>query len=729
MKKWKMVLANVLSVLKLESLPQKEGKLSLSKEQKEELIEALNGDQTLFDNFEKMANAEFEQVAKLESERDETKAKLQALLKENGIDEAPKADDAKGEDSNKGGNSATPKAEGSVDEVIAQLQARLEEQQSQIEALTNLPEADNPLTIKNTNGAMKLTHSATHLFASNKSYDALENRPWNQRLKAATTPGADPNLFSASTNWDAANIARVNQDFEDYWRQDRQEVLDIMQDYRGIPSNWEVITGVDDRIGYVGILTQEITQGRKKNWLPKNKQKFIPLEGKVYPVHIDIQFEGYELQQIETSWMNRFNKEGSQPNKMSFVRMLWEHLLKQARKEDDQVIVKGVYLPDVDRTEPQSFIFRSNGFLKLVADNMYKTFNPFKNMGTPTPENIVDYVKGMCEKLPEEKRTMPGLDYGMSPTHLRWYVEKKKLLEGTYPTYKEGDMSIDGFPNIQLKKVDYLEGTNFHYITPDDNIKILENVPREKALLTIEYLKRQIFILGDYKMGAHVDVFGMQWEAGTPVDYNNQIFWCNDVELLTDVKVPIPADDTTPSAQYHNVLITSANTGATAITNIDDTEAGKYYYLYGGSDTNASTIANSGNFDLAAAITLDSNTMIKLYKRPKDSKFVEIYRNEDLSAGDFAVIAPDATTIDASASPGITKFVTSTNTQATAITDIENAEEGITYRIEGGSDNPNATTIAKSGKFSRLSAAITLTTGVWVDVIYQDGKFIEVNRS
>lgn len=726
MKNWTKVKALVLSLLGMETLPQNEGKLSLKKEQKEELIEAL-GDPALFDNFEKAANQEFEQVAKLESERDETKSKLQALLKENGIDEAPKAgeNDAKGEDSNKGGNSAAPKADKTTDQIIAELQAKYEKQQQEIEALTNLPEVDKPELISNPRGKMKLEYSATHLFASTRSYDAFEGRPWNQRLKEMATlaPGATPTI--GATDWtDAANIDRVNSDFQNYWREYRDEIIDIMKDYRGIPSNWEVISGVDDEIGYVGILTSEITQGRKKNWVPKNKQKLIPLKGKVYPVEIDIEFMGYELQQIETSWMNRFNKEGSSPFKTSFMMELVKHLMTQARKEDDQVIVKGVYFPDVDRTEPQSFIFRSNGFLKLVVDNMYKTFNPFKNLGTPTPANIVDYVKAMCEKLPEEKRTMPGLDYGMSPTHLRWYIEKKKLLEGTYPTYKEGSTAVDGFANIQLKKVDYLEGTNFHYITTDDNIKILENFPKEKSLLKLETLKRKVFMYGDYKMGAHVDVFGMQWEAGTPVDFNNQIFWCNDVELLTDVKVPVPADDVTPSAQYHNVLITSANTGATAITNIDDTENGKYYYLFGGSDTNASTIANSGNFDLTGAITLDSKAMIKLYKRPSDGKFVEIYRDEDIRAEEFTILAPDATTADADNG---TRFITSANTGATAFTDITNAVEGATYRLEGGSST-NATTIAKSGKFSRLSAAITLNAGVYVEVLYQGGVFIETNR-
>lgn len=730
MKNWQQIKAIFLTMFGLKALPQKDGKLNLTEEQAQELKDAL-GDPKLFDNFQKLANAELA----LEKDKNETKAQLKALLKEAGIESSsagePNAElelettQASSQSGSKKGDTPKKTPDAEITGMIADLRAKLKEQQEQIQALSEKPEEDAGELIKGT-GKMDIRMSDTHLFASGKSYDAFEGRPWNQRLKelANLEPGQKPTL--GATDWtDSHNIDRVNQDFQNYWREYRDEIIDVMQDYRGIPSNWEVISGVDDEIGYVGLITQEITQGRKKNWLPKNKQKFVPLTGKVYPVQIDIEFQGYELQKIETSWMNRFNKEGSSPFKTSFMMMLVKELMKQARSEDNQVIVKGVYFPDVDRTEPQNFIFRSNGFLKIVNDQMYKTFLPFKNLGTPTPENIVDYVKSMCELLPEEKRNMPGLDYGMSPTHVRWYIEKKKLLEGTYTNYVEGDMSIDGFPNVQIKKIDYLDGTNFHYITPDDNIKILENLPREKALLRLEYSKRQVFMYGDYKLGTHVDVFGLQWEAGKPVDYNNQIFWCNDVELLTDVKVPIDADVVTPSAEYHNVLVTSANTQATAITDITNAENGKYYYLYGGSDANASTIASgAANFDLTANITLNSKTMIKLYKRPSDGKFTEIYRQTNLKDEPYVILAPNATTADADLG---NHFVTSENTQATAITDITNAVEGTVYRLEGGSST-NATTIAKNGKFSRLSAAITLNNGVYVDVLYQGGKFIELTR-
>ena len=72
-------------------------------------------------------------------------------------------------------------------------------------------------------------------------------------------------------------------------------------------------------------------------------------------------------------------------------------------------------------------------------------------------------------------------------------------------------------------------------------------------------------------------------------------------------------------------FITVANSGATAITTLTNAVTGKVYTIYGGSSTNATTIANSGNFVLTAAMTLSAGTWISLQKAA-DAKFYEINR-------------------------------------------------------------------------------------------------------
>ena len=61
------------------------------------------------------------------------------------------------------------------------------------------------------------------------------------------------------------------------------------------------------------------------------------------------------------------------------------------------------------------------------------------------------------------------------------------------------------------------------------------------------------------------------------------------------------ADDTTPTVQGVSILYLPANTGATAITQLDDGAADQIVVLVCTSDTNSPTIANSGNFELSAA--------------------------------------------------------------------------------------------------------------------------------
>ncbi len=89
----------------------------------------------------------------------------------------------------------------------------------------------------------------------------------------------------------------------------------------------------------------------------------------------------------------------------------------------------------------------------------------------------------------------------------------------------------------------------------------------------------------------------------------------------------IAADDTTPDVAGGTHFITSANTGATAITDLDNPVVGKTYTLIGGSATNSSTIADSGNFKLSAAMTLGLDDTITLYCKA-DNTYLEIARSD-----------------------------------------------------------------------------------------------------
>ena len=99
-----------------------------------------------------------------------------------------------------------------------------------------------------------------------------------------------------------------------------------------------------------------------------------------------------------------------------------------------------------------------------------------------------------------------------------------------------------------------------------------------------------------------------------------------DRQDATSQAIVIPADDTTPDVAAGDTFVTSANTVATAITQLDNSSYDVVYTIYGGSDADSSTIANAGNFVLTGAMTLSDGTYIKLQKSKVDDKYYEISR-------------------------------------------------------------------------------------------------------
>lgn len=619
-----------------------------------------------------------------------------------------------------------PENQASLLENVRNLTASNSKLQAQVQKLVSKPEEDTPMAVVKNDGKLNDVpkHSKTHLFASDNPLNAIvPEKPWNVNAAKIKNPSEITN--AATTNWNTINIDKINEEFGAYSRKNLDKIVALMRDGFSIPAHWQVIPNVSDEIAFMAFLSGEITQGKKKAWLPKNNHKFVPQKGKVYDVQIDMTWTGYELKKIEKTWLNSFfNNVASNPYKMSFVEYLVMELIKRARKEDKIRLAKGVYFPNDDMEIAGSFLNAGSGLLKLI-DTKKKAgeYNAFK-MGVPTPANTYDYINDFVSRLPHDIRIIPDLQLVISPTMFKDYGDGKETAKGTNTDYKGKDPYVDGYENIKFVPWPQLEGQKLIFLTTWDNINILIDKPGEESIVTFEKDKRDINAFADYKIGPHVSVFGAQMADGALVGYENQLFFSNDVEILHDVYVPVPANTATPDLQYHHSLIIGEhNTSATDITNFLNATVGEKIYLTGNTSTNKSTVKNNSNIILSGGdCELTTTTLLVLMAR-SDGKFVELYRT-DLSVSSTAYeLAVDATTADATNG---TEFITQANTEATALTNITNAVDGETYIIRGGSST-NATTIANSGNFT-LSAAMTLNAGTFIKLFYNGTKFIEISR-
>jgi len=98
------------------------------------------------------------------------------------------------------------------------------------------------------------------------------------------------------------------------------------------------------------------------------------------------------------------------------------------------------------------------------------------------------------------------------------------------------------------------------------------------------------------------------------------------IPVVINNVVTIADGDTTLDVSGGGIFITSANTGATEITDLDNPTVGQIVTLIGGSDTNASTIADAGNFKLSGAMTLGLDDSITLFVK-EDNYYIEKSRS------------------------------------------------------------------------------------------------------
>lgn len=703
--KWKLAASMVplvMSLLSIAEIPTADGKVNFSDEQKKKLKAALDSEA----DVDKLMESMNSDLSKMESDaqrEERLKNELRTALKETNLTEQ---------------EVETKIEEGDVEAQLKLINANTKGMKDLLLKLQKEPEADNAQIIENIKGA-KAMHSATHLFGENKDWNAFAGRPWNQRAAGITT---DATEFS-----DRTVVDKLNDDMDHYFRENPEEIKSLHRDNFGLPSFWPKRMKVDDKVSDGNIVSAEITQARKLPWLPKNKQLIQPEEGQIFPVQIDIEFVGYYLQKMEASWLNKWNKEGSQPYKESFVRFLVSELDKKARVEDRISTVKGIHVKTPENaTVPGKFINRQDGLLYQFykGRHLTKKYKAFA-VGTPTTSNIVDYVDKMIESLPLEVRVNPNLVYYLSPYWMKAYKRRYEQIHGTQNDYVGYPTNPKDYSNVKFEVMPDLEGLDFQFITFDDNIELLENVPKEKSLYHFEYLKRIIYIWADYKQGIRLIHIGTTVKDGDPDEFKVQTVWSNDVPIFrSDFSIPV-FDDTTGRIKAKYGFMKVEDNWATTVTHIDDAKPGQIIKIQGNSNMPAvKNINSTGNLTLASTFALNEDRILTLFVKP-DNSIVELKR-EDVPTTTVTDVNFEGDSVDASEG-GTFRF---TGVADETLAEILNGVEGSTVVIYGTDTVDVELTVSDvEGKIEVASDAVLASAADNVTLVKVAGVWYESDRT
>lgn len=373
------------------------------------------------------------------------------------------------------------------------------------------------------------------------------------------------------------------------------------------------------------VLVGEASQAYQAGRIFKGKFKIIPEKGYVHKVMTKVLFE--DMSDLETSYLNYLNREGSSPVKWTLIEWLILLLAKQIANERNRRAVLGHYVKPEEGKENPTMLAAYGVVHRLFGYYDDHKLLPFldESLAAYDKDSIGDVLEAFCETLGENCESTEGMVIYMNRKHHPWYKAWYESRYGQNNDYTGVVSSKVHNYEIPIKWVPNMGNLCLIFATYEDNINLLQNVPGEEYNMYFQRDLEEVIAASYWKEGAAASFVGPEYQDKAALIAGN---FADQVIFMNWPAVAVDADATSFSAKNGIIFRTGANTKATALTDITNVKDGDVIRVEIGDATNPTSIAKAGKFDQISEAwsPKTAGEYIKLYYRSDTGKFYEIAR-------------------------------------------------------------------------------------------------------
>lgn len=371
---------------------------------------------------------------------------------------------------------------------------------------------------------------------------------------------------------------------------------------RDLTQFFPVRYGIQDRDLVFNAFFNEISQGYQTGEIWKGGMKLEHEMGHVDDAMIKIKFG--PMKELERQYIGYLNREGSDPIKWSMIEFCVLNTLESAQVEQNKRRMRGIYIKPEEGV-PGNSLNASTGVLYTLLryhhenkillhdDESYRSYSD-ADMLNAVQEFVSDVYASCTEDMDLDNHVLY-----LNKMHQPWWIKNVRAKYGKDIDFSgpTGYLHIVPDTNLRIQWLPYLGQLPLMFMDIPGNIQFLEFIPGEMLAIRLKEDMEMVKAWSTWKEGCAASFTGRRFS--TPAGLKENAYEWQQI-FMNKPSISLDADATTADARKGFWFLTSANTGAKSITNIDGAKPGVAYIIECASTEHATTIQKSDKF---AAIT------------------------------------------------------------------------------------------------------------------------------